>query len=84
MNRLSITLNDFLEEKLRGIQGDLIKGRKQDISFTTVVNMVLLGGILGSRYLKKDDWQAIKDFLDDQQINLDAEGLTDNYVNMTK
>ncbi|GEM_PF-2567471 len=84
MNRMSITLNDFLEDQLRDIQGRLIKELKQDMSFTTVVNLVLLGGILGSKYLKDKDWQVINAFLEDQRINIDAEGLTDNYVNSMK
>jgi len=84
MTRLSVTLDDFLEEQLRKVQGQLIIGRKRDVSFTTTANVVLMGGILGSKYLKEKDWQHIRDFLNDKQINIDAEGLTDNYLNSLK
>jgi len=84
MNRLSITLNDFLDDQLREIQGSLIKKLKRDISFTTVVNLVLLGGLLGAQHFDKKDWQTINEFLDEEQINIDKEGLTDNYVNSMK
>jgi hypothetical protein len=84
LNRLSITLNDFLDDQLRDIQGALIKKLKRDISFTTVVNLVLVGGLLGSKHFDKKDWRIINDFLAEEQINIDAEGLTDNYVNSMK
>ncbi len=84
MNRLSITLNETLEEKLREIQGGLIKGRKADVSFTTTVNTVLLGGILGSDKLDEEDWTMIRDFLDKEELNLNKEGLTDNFINRLK
>lgn len=84
MNRLSITLNDILDEKLRDIQGGLIRGRKADVSFTTTVNVVLLGGILGSDKLDDEDWAMIRGFLDEEELNLNKEGLTDNFINRLK
>lgn len=84
MHRMSITLNDFLEEQLRDIQGALIKKLKRDISFTAVVNLVLVGGILGAKHFNEEDWETINDFLATEQVNIDAEGLTDNYVNSMK
>ncbi|MBI5378445.1 MAG: hypothetical protein HZA82_07470 [Thaumarchaeota archaeon] len=84
MNRLSITLNDTLEEKLRDIQGGLIRGRKADVSFTTTVNSVLLAGILASDKLDEEDWAMIRGFLDEEELNLNKEGLTDNFINRLK
>lgn len=83
-NRLSITLDQVLEDKLRDIQGGLIQGRKADVSFTTTVNVVLLAGILASDKLDEKDWEMIRDFLDKEALNLDAEGLTDSFVNQLK
>ncbi|MBI3639700.1 MAG: hypothetical protein HY223_05225 [Thaumarchaeota archaeon] len=84
MNRLSITLNDTLDEKLRDIQGGLIKGRKADVSFTATVNTVLLAGILASDKLDEKDWAMIRGFLDEEELNLNKEGLTDNFINRLK
>lgn len=83
-NRLSITLDRELGDILRDIQGGLIRGRKADVSFTTTVNVVLLAGVLASDKLDKDDWETIRDFLDKKGLNLDAEGLTDNFINQLK
>lgn len=84
MNRLSITLHDQLEEELRDIQGGLIRGRKADVSFTTTVNAVLVAGILASDKLDDEDWTIIRDFLDKEDLNLNKEGLTDNFINRLK
>lgn len=84
MNRITVTLNDWIEEQLRGIQGGLISGRKHDVSFTTTINAVLLAGIAASGDFSEELWQTIRDFLDNEQINLDKEGLTDNFLNQLK
>jgi hypothetical protein len=84
MSRLSITLDDKLEDELRDIQGGLIRGRKADVSFTTTVNTVLVAGILASDKLDDQDWAVIRDFLDKEELNLNKEGLTDNFINRLK
>lgn len=84
MNRLSITLNDRLEDELRNIQGGLIRGRKADVSFTTTVNAVLLAGVLASDKLDDEDWAMIRNFLDKEELNLNKEGPTDNFINRLK
>ena len=58
--------------------------RGDDISFTTAVNMVLLGGLGGARKFEKEDWQNIKNFLNDQKIRLDALSGEDLYLDMTR
>lgn len=84
MKRLSVTLHDDIASPLRGIQGRLIEKLDKDISFTTIINAVLVGGILGANDFSEDTWTMINQFLHDEQINLDKEGLTDNFVNQVK
>jgi hypothetical protein len=43
--RLSIMLEQELEEKLRNLQANMIKKSKKNVSFSNVVNMVLKNGI---------------------------------------
>lgn len=84
MNRITVTLNEVIEQQLRNIQGGLISGRKQDVSFTTTINTVLLAGILGSSEFSDKTWEQLRNFLDDEKVNLEREGLTDNYLNELK
>ena len=84
MNRITVTLNEVIEQQLRNIQGGLISGRKQDVSFTTTINTVLLAGILGSSEFSDKTWALLKEFLDNEKVKLEPEGLTDNYLNELK
>lgn len=84
MQRMSVTLDDNVVKTLRGIQGRLIEKFEKDISFTTIVNTILLAGTLGSDDFSEETWAAISEFLHKEQINLDKEGLTDNFVNQLK
>ena len=78
MGRMTVTLNDTLEKSLRRIQGKFIHDFEEDWSFTTIVNMVILGGLIGSKRLKKKDWEIIHDFLEDEKLSLDLEAGIDS------
>ena len=84
MTRLSITLNEAVEDQLRQLQGEMISTYKKDISFTTVVNTVLVAGLLGSESFSDEVTKEVYHFFKTQQINMDKEGLTDNFLNMLK
>ncbi|MGQ0794823.1 MAG: hypothetical protein ACT4N5_01390 [Nitrosopumilaceae archaeon] len=84
MQRMSITLDDNIARTLRGIQGRLIEKFEKDISFTTIVNTVLLAGVIGTESFTEKTWTLLSQFLHEEQINLDKEGLTDNFVNQLK
>ncbi len=77
MGRITISLNDDIMRALRRIQGDFIGGSGEEWSFTTIVNMVLLGGLLGSKRFAKKDWRVIVDFLEEQKLDLDLEAGVD-------
>jgi len=70
MGRMTV---DFLQKELRKTQGRLIQDTIEDWSFATIVNMVILGGLIGSERLKKKDWEIIRGFLLDGKISLDLE-----------
>ena len=84
MKRITVTLDTVIEQELRKIQGGLIAGRNQDVSFTTTVNVVLLAAMLGADEFSKDTWAKVRKFLDDEQIELDMEGSTDNFLKQLK
>jgi len=77
MGRMTVTLDDFLQKELRKIQGRLIQGTGEDWSFTTIVNMVILGGLIGSERLKKKDWEIIRGFILEEKLSLDLEAGVD-------
>lgn len=78
MGRVTITLNDFLQKELRKIQGKLIQDTGEDWSFTAIVNMVILGGLIGSERLKKKDWDVIQGFISEEKLSLDVEAGIDS------
>jgi len=55
----------------------LIQDTGEDWSFTTIVNMVILGGLIGPERLKKKDWEIIRGFLLDEKLSLDLEAGVD-------
>lgn len=80
MGRMTITLNDIIEGKLREIQGGYIAASKQDWSFTTIVNMVLLGGLIGAEKFGKKQWGIIDSFLKEEKLALELEAGTDSII----
>lgn len=77
MGRMTVTLDDDIMKALRKIQGKFIADSGEEWSFTTIVNMVLLGGLLGSDRFSKKVWRTILDFLEQQKLNLDLEAGVD-------
>jgi len=84
MNRITVSLEGLIEQQLREIQGGLIAGRNQDVSFTTIINAVLFAAMLSVNEFSEDTWAKIRQFLDDKQVELKTEGLTDNFLNQLK
>ncbi len=50
------------------------------MSFTTIVNVVLLGGILGANKLDNNIWREILSFIEEESPKLEFEALRDQYV----
>jgi len=77
MARQTVSLDPTIEKSLRRIQGTLIVKFEREYSFTTIVNMVLLGGLVGSGKFDEEVWDMINQFLNDRQENLDLEAAAD-------
>jgi len=52
----------------------------KEMSFTTVVNVVLLGGILGANKFDSNIWREILGFIEEAFPDLELEALRDQYV----
>ncbi len=67
MAKQYIRIHDVLDSEIRKLQGTLIRTFVVDVSFNTVVNMVLLAGLLAAEKLDKADWALIKDYWQKQE-----------------
>ena len=82
MNRITISLTKEIEEHLRSIQGGLIRSRKEDVSFTAIVNLVLFSGIVSMNNISDNDWGKIKEFfMEGKNISVDLEKQVDVIIN---
>lgn len=69
--RITISLDKEIDVKIKDIQKQLSLFTSEYWSVSRIINMVLVGGILGSNELKFCDWYAIKRFMDGNDKNLD-------------
>lgn len=58
-----IRIPDFIDLELRRLQGSLIRDLLIDVSYSTVVNLVLMGGLLAAEKLSEEDWRLLRAFL---------------------
>lgn len=79
MIRITISLNDQIQEKLFDLQKYLIKKNNKPHSISKIINTVLVAGILSSTKLSIYDWGVVKSFLDGKKIDL-KEMAADEYV----
>jgi hypothetical protein len=63
MQKQYIRVPDFLDAELRKLQGSLIRDLLIDVSYATVVNVVLMGGLLAADKLDEEDWRLLRAFL---------------------
>lgn len=75
MQRRTITIYPDIEAKLRDIQTELMKATNKNWSLSTIVNIVLLAGLIGSDGLIEEDWDMIKSFTERKSL-----GLEDNKI----
>ena len=73
MPRRTVTIDKRIEDKLRDLQASLITSTHKDWSFTKIVNLVVLGGLLASRDFDERTWHRLKNFLEGNDINLDPD-----------
>lgn len=84
MTRITITIDENLYKALRKIQGNFISSTGEDWSFTTIVNLVILAGIIAPEYLderlKNEFWRTLTAFIMDKKVELELSGIEDKIV----
>lgn len=82
MQRKTISFDDRIYKRIKEIQGEFIEsaGDFDDMSFTTAVNMLVLGGLIFAPEGKDERWEAITDFLKEKSFDLNRRSLGDRYT----
>ncbi len=57
-----VRINPMIDAELRKLQGALIGSLLTDISYNTVINMVLVAGLLAADKLDQDDWLTVRNY----------------------
>ena len=84
MNRITISLEREIEDELRKIQGGLISNTRKDISFNTIINMMLLSGILSTSDFTDDTLEQLQKFIDGEKNDLSLDKQIDKFINKIK
>jgi hypothetical protein len=78
MPRRTVTIDEFLYRQLQKMRAQFIEdGFVDDMSFTTAVNVVLLGGFVATDRFTQEHWGLIRDFLLERGPDLELDSLTD-------
>ncbi len=84
--KVTVTLNREIYKALRRLQAAFIDATLEDWSLTSVMNTVLLAGIIAVDYLdpkkEKEFWETIRSFIREAKQELEIESMTDRTVNM--
>jgi len=76
-SKKSITLEREIETKVRKIQARLIEKTDQNWSLSTVLNILVTGGLLQTKKMSSSDWQKIAAMVDNKSINFDDSLIND-------
>jgi len=78
MPRRTVTIDETLYGELQKMRAKFLEdGGADELSLTTVVNMVLLGGLMATDRFTEEDWALIRGFLSERGPSLDLDSLTD-------
>ena len=82
--KVTVTLNEELYKAARKIQGLFISNTLEDWSFTTILNLLVLAGIMAPSYISKDKeeefWRILQSFIKGERENLELEGMMDKLL----
>ncbi|WP_268542734.1 hypothetical protein [Candidatus Nitrosotenuis cloacae] len=76
-SKKSITLEKEIETKVRKIQARLIEKTDQNWSLSTVLNILVTGGLMQTKKMSNGDWQKIVSMVDNKSINFDDSLIND-------
>lgn len=84
MYRKTISFDEEIYKRIKEIQGEFIEsaGEFDDMSFTTAVNMLVLGGLVFAPDKEDERWDVITDFLEERIFDLDRRSLGDRYTDI--
>ncbi len=78
MPRRTVTIDETLYHELQTMRAKFMEeGVLDDMSFTSAVNVVLLGGLIATDKFSESDWAIIRDFLFERGPVLELDGMTD-------
>lgn len=84
--KVTVTLNREIYKALRKLQAAFIQATLDDWSLTSVMNTILLAGIIAVDYLdpnkEKEFWEVIGSFIKETKQELEIESMTDKAANM--
>lgn len=78
MPRRTVTIDETLYRELQAMRAKFMEeGVLDDMSLTSAVNMVLLGGLIATDKFSDDDWALIRAFLFERGPGLELDRMTD-------
>jgi hypothetical protein len=76
-SKKSITLEKEIETKVRRIQARLIEKTDQNWSLSTVLNILVTGGLLQTKKMNRVDWQKVRSLVERKAISFDESTISD-------
>ncbi|NIP62958.1 MAG: hypothetical protein GWO15_09460 [Nitrosopumilaceae archaeon] len=76
--RITIMIDEDIQAKIRELQANLIESQDKYYSYSKVLNMVLLAGLLASEKLNRDDWIFLRSY--DRNNKLNQGKIFENYL----
>lgn len=76
-SKKSITLEKEIETKVRRIQARLIEKTDQNWSLSTVLNVLVTGGLLQTKKMSRADWQKVRNLVEDKSVSFDESTISD-------
>ena len=70
------------QEKLMELQGNLISSERKNFSFSKIVNMVLVAGLMGSAKLSSSEWTMIRSIVYGKKIVIEELPTKEYVVNL--
>ena len=77
MTRLTISLDPTLEEMLESLRKKLLQRSGKSFSKSELINIVILGGIVGAQSMDLRSWTTIESFIRGRKFELDERSIDD-------
>lgn len=81
--RLTIVIDEIMEEKLRELQGSLITSERRNFSLSKIVYMVLVSGLMASDRLTAQEWMTVRSIVHGKRAVIDQIPSREYVVNIS-